>query len=108
MLNIIKAILNNSNSIDDQSQSLNCLWNLVFDDKISEFVKKDKDILSLISNFKNLSPSEEIRRITAGIMFTLNEIKKSNYKTLFINKYSNKYNQFFISFAYSKSRRTLK
>jgi hypothetical protein len=85
MLNIIKAILNNSNSIEDQFQTLNFLWNLIFDDKICEFVKKDKDILSLVSNFKNLSPSDEVQRTANGILFTLNEMKKSkSSKLLFI------------------------
>lgn len=35
MLTVFKTILSNSNISDEQNNTLTCIWNLCFDDKVS-------------------------------------------------------------------------
>lgn len=56
--------------------------------KIAETLRKDKDLMSMVTNFKNSSPSEEMQRRSAGILFTMNDLQKKgwNLKLQFIIK----------------------
>lgn len=76
MQNIFKAILSNPNTNDEQNNTLTCIWNLCFDEKICEQIKKDKEIVQLLTNIKNSCPSEEMQKKSAGILFTINDLQK--------------------------------
>ena len=102
-MSIFKAVLSNANSPNEElNHALICIWNLCFDEKvidlykaselpvtrfehvrsfqICEIVKKDKELMSTITNIKITSPSEELQRRAAGILFTINDLlRKSNF-----------------------------
>jgi len=46
--------------------------------KICETLRKEKELLGMISNIKNTSPSEELQRRSAGILFTMNDLLKKS------------------------------
>lgn len=82
MLNVFKMILNNSSASEELGNTLTCIWNLCFDEKICELLRKEKEILGLITGLKNNSPSEDIQRKASGILFTTNDlIKKAKIET---------------------------
>lgn len=76
MLAVFKTILTNSNANDELSSTLTCIWNLCFDEKICELLRKEKEMLSQIAALKNNSPSDDIQRKAAGILFTTNDLIK--------------------------------
>jgi hypothetical protein len=86
LMAVFKLILNNhatnaSNTAsgnEELSNTLTCIWNLCFDEKICELFKKEKEILSLINNIKNSSSAEDIQKKAAGILFTLNDLQKKS------------------------------
>jgi hypothetical protein len=78
MLSVFKLILGNSNANEELGNTLTCIWNLCFDEKICDLLRKEKEILSLISNIKNGSPSEDVQRKAAGILFTTNDLQKKS------------------------------
>lgn len=86
ILNILKQILSSSTVIDEQVNILTCLWNLCFDEKVCEVIKKDKELNQILANIRNISPCEEMQKKADGIMFTLNDLakkldNKNNMKT---------------------------
>ena len=74
--------------IEDQNHVLTCLWNLSYDEKICEVMKRDKDLNQTLNNIRNLSPSEEMQKKSAGILFTLTDLnKKVDSKTQLKNNH---------------------
>lgn len=78
ILSVFKTILNNPNVSEDQNNTLTCIWNLCFEEKICEAIKKDKELIQLITSIKNSSSSEEMQRKAAGILFCLNDLLKKS------------------------------
>lgn len=76
MLNVFKLVLANSTANEELGNTLTCIWNLCFDDKICELLRKEKELLGQIAALKNNSPSDDIQRKSAGILFTTNDLVK--------------------------------
>lgn len=76
MLNVFKLVLSNSNVSEELGNTLTCIWNLCFDEKICDLLRKEKEMLSQIAALKNNSPSDDVQRKAAGILFTTNDLVK--------------------------------
>lgn len=76
IFNILKDVFTSEEPNDEQKHALNCLWNLVFDEKIRENAKKDRDLMQSLKNLYEFTPSDDLRKTCAGITHTINEFPK--------------------------------
>ncbi|CAF0785528.1 unnamed protein product [Brachionus calyciflorus] len=76
VLSVLKQILGNSAFGEEQNHALTCLWNLSYEEKICDILKRDKEFNQTLCNIRNMSPSEEMQKKAAGILFTLNDLGK--------------------------------
>lgn len=88
MLNVFKLVLANSSVNEELGNTLTCIWNLCFDEKICEMLRKEKELLAQIAALKNNSPSEDVQRKAAGILFTTNDLVKKTLAVANTNKSS--------------------
>ncbi len=90
MLNLLKLLLMNANmSVEEHSNTLTCLWNLCFDELIAENIRKDVELVGLITNVsscktytqRSADPSSltQLIRKSNSILFTLTELHKKNF-----------------------------
>lgn len=77
VISLFKVILNEKYDSNEISNTLVCIWNLCFDEKLCESLKKEKELINHIVELKNSSPYEDIQRRSAGILFTLNDLDKT-------------------------------
>lgn len=73
---MLKQILSSSTIIEEQAHIITCLWNLSFDEKLCEVIKKDKELNQILGNIRSISSCEEIQKKIDGILFTLNDLGK--------------------------------
>jgi heme oxygenase len=82
ILENFKIIFNNqTSSLECQLNCLICIWNLCYNEGICEMLKKDKEIINIINNFRiNNFQSEHLQVCSSNLLFTLNELfKKSRH-----------------------------
>lgn len=82
MMCVFRILLQSGIVSEEQNSTLACIWNLCFDEKICDMIKRDKELVSLIMNVKNSGGNttrtyDEMVQKSNGILFMLNEFYRA-------------------------------